>query len=235
MVAGNGIGTVLNLTGGNSIAFSTPTFFPTATTPITLEAWIKPSDIQDKEQVGILGWDDASAPTNGARRILMLRAEPDTGTVKGRKTIYFWGSSCDENPIDELSLDSSWNANEWQHVAVTVTSNGFVTLYKNGNVILSKKSQPGCVLQDVPTNTPIFIGRRHFNQQSFTGLIDNARVYNTALSSEEIMRHYIVENSLSQSIVPVPSSSGGNVLLSSNVKLSSNVRLRGSVQPESQI
>lgn len=95
-------------------------------------------------------------------------------------TLHFYLSSVYESASGYIA------ANIWQHVGV-VRSAGTVTLYKNGVAHTSTSSQSGSI--DAPGYAYISSygsGGAH----SFKGAIDDIRIYNKALTTEEILRLY---------------------------------------------
>ncbi|MHC4546492.1 MAG: LamG domain-containing protein, partial [Planctomycetota bacterium] len=75
-------------------------------------------------------------------------------------------------------------AGNWQHVAVTIDSSLLVTLYINAASTASETA-PGEALAQ---SNPVAIGRWSgtYNNRYFDGLIDDARIYNRALTVVEI-------------------------------------------------
>ena len=87
--------------------------------------------------------------------------------------------------------DSTLPDNEWIHVAVTVIENAViddpdVLLYLNGRVD-NRPSTGATNPLDMAAGFDVTIGRRHSGAQRwFPGSIDDVRIYDRALSSEEI-------------------------------------------------
>lgn len=73
---------------------------------------------------------------------------------------------------------------EWVHVAITLTSGGIKTHYINGQNVGTLSSTPNTVLSVAR------IGTRVLPAENFNGLIDEIRVYNRALSADEILQQY---------------------------------------------
>jgi hypothetical protein len=72
-------------------------------------------------------------------------------------------------------------ANTWAHVAATYDG-ATMRLYVNG-VEVSSRAQTGAI---ATSTNPLQIGGDSFYGQYFTGLIDEVRIYNQALSVDEI-------------------------------------------------
>jgi len=155
---------------------------------MTLAAWINPGDTANYRQIisnfayGGYAYQMGLAPTG------KLRVD-----VSKDGTSY----EC------LVSSTSPISANSWQHVATTF-SNGLLTLYVNGVEIAS--STTTFSLLNSKTSVPLNIGRTPDNIQYFKGLIDEARIYNRALSATDIQglyRDFVVGL---PTVNPVPSS-----------------------------
>jgi len=83
------------------------------------------------------------------------------------------------NRINDIS---QVNVNQWTHLLIA-SANSRVKVYKNGSLIL-----------DIPSTTThadtIIFGSSRFNGKYFTGYIDDIRIYNRALSADEISKLY---------------------------------------------
>ena len=61
-----------------------------------------------------------------------------------------------------------------------------LTVFLNGNAVVTKPvNKPR-----VPGGTPLVIGRRQDGYAPFIGIIDEVRIYNRALSDDEIKAHF---------------------------------------------
>ena len=138
---------------------------------ITIEGWINPS-------VGSSGW-----------RTIVSKFE--TGP---RKDIYFYLYSNSLGIALSGPRDSNWtpgisiSTGVWTHVAVTY--DGFnIRLFKNG-VNEATVSASGSL--SLATNgNPLYIGQNtYWGDECFVGIIDEVRIFNRALTEEEILEHY---------------------------------------------
>lgn len=140
----------------------------------SFEAWIKLDSLSD-ESIVISRSDNEGFPEPfyfGFDNHVGLRweARPAGGTT------FYEGSI------------SGWQTGVWYHVAL-VRENGFMELYKNGNVVASDYESVNLASTD-----PIDIGR--FDNPSWgatsylNGLIDEVAIYNRSLNSTEIQQHY---------------------------------------------
>jgi hypothetical protein len=74
------------------------------------------------------------------------------------------------------------NANEWYHLAATYDGNE-LRAYRNGVLITTNSSPSG---DPSPESNSLKLGRHAAAALFFTGIVDDARVYNRALTAEEI-------------------------------------------------
>ena len=139
------------------------------TDEITIAVWVKPFSVSISN-AGIVAkpWNDQYGLVLNQDRFQFAYYLAD-------------GSGGTLNSITTATTD------KWYHVAVTITSEHLATLYINGAYDNSKnlgqnlKSHPAAVNIGWDGES----GARYFN-----GLIDEVRIYNRALSAEEIRIHY---------------------------------------------
>ena len=87
----------------------------------------------------------------------------------------------DYNSINDLTL------NKWHHIVGTYDGST-AKLYINGE--LKSSSRPGTYVI-VHDDTPLVIGSEYYYARCrFNGFIDEVRIYNRALSAEEVEAHY---------------------------------------------
>ncbi len=169
-------GKALEFDGTDYVEMKNPSFIPSGESALTMEAWIKPSP-PDKQlaQAGVLGWDHGPGNIVGGKRMICIRqANP--------QEVYFWGHSQDLKGGNAVE----WKANEWQHAVITVTKDDLVTIYSNGEF-----GQEGVkALVDLTDNNSIVVGRRLHHGQTFNGAIDEARIYEKALSPDEVKQNF---------------------------------------------
>jgi hypothetical protein len=157
------------------------------TSAMTLAAWINPGDITNYRQI-ISKWG-----YNGAHSY-QIGLQP-TGKIRA-------DISRDGTGYDTLTSSTApIVANTWQHVAATF-NNGILKLYVNGVEVASKTSALTALK---PGSTPLNIGRDPANIEYFKGLIDEALIYNRALSATEIQRLYLDTVVALPTVTPVPS------------------------------
>ena len=145
------------------------------TTAMTLSAWIEPTASQSGWRT-ILQHETDAYFLNASNSDGPLR--PSGGGTLGGNTQYLSGPTA--NPV-----------NAWTYVALTYDG-ATVRLYINGTQVASRAAT-GAIQT---TNSPLWIGGNSPYGEYFQGLIDEARVYNRALTQAE------VQSDMNTSIVP---------------------------------
>jgi hypothetical protein len=168
-------GSALNFTGAtNSYVTINDAASLDETTGLTVEAWVNPSTLNSADY----GWDAAVAKENRSSSAndvsYALYAANGTGTapalhlnIKGKGDEGVQGMSV-------LPL------NTWTFLAGTYDG-ATMKLYVNGTLVASR-TMAGSI---VTSTNPLRIGG-DWSGEMFTGVIDNVRIYNQALSASEI-------------------------------------------------
>jgi len=130
---------------------------------VTMEAWVYPTSTSS-------GRHEVISTDNDGYDWSLLR-NGGTWTV-------FNGSG-------EFSTGLSVDMDQWQHIAAVFIPGTGVTFYKNGKQTASTST----ISYDAST-AGVVIGSRSVGGEFFDGKIDDAAVYNRALTSSEIERHY---------------------------------------------
>ena len=178
------------------------------TTNFTLSAWI---------------WEQADN-TNGGYRII------DKTLAKLSNGWLLDAFDCSSQTADRLRLQGVANNScnvqggtdfsrmQWHHVVATVSgTNGSV--YMDG--ILDGSGNVG----NIPVNTlDVFIGYAHVYQGAgavnwFNGVIDDVRIYNRALSSNEVAQLYAIESGPRVDLIKAVKPSFSNLTLAKNYQL----------------
>jgi len=140
------------------------------TSAITLEAWIKKPDYSHV----------VDAIIRKASSYVLYFANASDGEPQGLQT-YFWGLA---NP--RLGYDyTNFINNRWYHVVGTY--NGSVAkLYVDGVEVASENKTGNLAI----SGNNVAIGASSDNEMYFNGLIDEARIYETALTLTQIQSQY---------------------------------------------
>lgn len=160
----------LQFDGSDYVEGPAPNF--TAWTEATIEAWINPSSIVSSQIAGsYYGGYSPSIDLNGDGKVLVHFGRPEGA------------------PSIELTAMSTsvLTAGAWHHiVGVAKTGpDGYAKIYVDGAL---EATTPGNSL--FTYNGTIIVGARSPGTYSFNGLIDEVRIYSSALSSSNIQKHY---------------------------------------------
>lgn len=140
---------------------------------LTLEAWVNPSSL--KSPGG--NWDAAVAkdhpPSTSQDISYALYGATGSGTAPGAH-ILVGNSDVGVSASSQLALKT------WTFLAATYDGSA-LRMYVNGNLV-STRSQTGSIVEG---NNPLKIGG-DWDKEMFTGIIDNVRIYNTALTQSQI-------------------------------------------------
>ncbi|MDD3927621.1 MAG: LamG domain-containing protein [bacterium] len=145
------------------------------TDEVTLEAWVKPTGSHKNNAGSIV----SKAYSNYVLQI---------STVSGSdKALCFIGGSS-----SYLYSTSTIPLNTWTHIVAVGKSGEYIRLYINGQLNAQKTSGVASMSN---TSDNILIGKR-FGGYYLNGVVDEVKVYNRALSSEEINKNFIDEGGL---------------------------------------
>jgi photosystem II stability/assembly factor-like uncharacterized protein len=96
--------------------------------------------------------------------------------------------------IDITSV-TALNDNKWHHVAASVTRGGNAILYIDG---VNKASTSTAALVDIYSGNKLFIGTDANNAYPYAGLVDEIKIWNTALTQAEIREKRHLTTNLSE-------------------------------------
>lgn len=89
-----------------------------------------------------------------------------------------------KNKVTDVRAVNTIHRNKWQHFAFTITASGRAVIYRNGVIVAEKFVQ----LPSNVTRTQNFVGRSTFgHDKHFKGFMDDLRVYNRALTHNQII------------------------------------------------
>ena len=177
------------------------------TTNFTLSAWIW--QLEDN--------------TNGGYRILdkCTAGEPDGWTLD---TLGCGGTTGQRLRLQAADVATQCNVSgqtdyslmQWHHVAATVSGT-------NGNVYLDGNLDGSGNVGNIPVNTlDVYIGLAHPGRGSgfwFNGIIDDVRIYNRALSTNEVQQLYAYESQPTVTLKKIVKPSFSNLFLGTNYQL----------------
>ena len=138
----------------------------------SITAWIKPTGVAPTVTTADTGdaiFADATAGMGLFRAI-----------IGGNDRIWAYNWDGNEDRVGGTYVNDAWNFVGWTH------ANGTLYITINGVIV---SSIPSGNTTDLSTQPRIGLGYAGFNGY-FTGLIDDVRVYNRALSAAEIQRLY---------------------------------------------
>lgn len=172
--AGNSASLLMNGPGSGQVVTVPDSASLSLTGEFTLSAWIRPTLAAGGNQKGIIEkWDwNGSAAVAG----YMMRLDSANNLA-----FAVCGAS---NNIGISTAPRAVPINTWTHVAATCTAGGAMTLYVGGNA----DPTTGTASAGLPTNgtSELHIGA-DYGDNRFGGNIDEARIYNRALSAAEIL------------------------------------------------
>jgi len=153
---------------------------------VTVSAWIYPRAFSDFNAIVS---KNAGLP-NSMLRGWSLRIVDDGSR---NDTFGFVAEFDAGNDIAAYASSNSLTLNEWQHIVVawngSETASG-VGLYRNGIALSHATNQNGVGAHSGDDSSVALQIATGANQTNFTGLIDDVRIYNRALTADEIKRLY---------------------------------------------
>jgi hypothetical protein len=169
IVAGGPYGNALSLNGSGQWANRAAPNVPTGSVA-TVEAWIYPKAYADATYNGIVSW--SSRACNGLGFALSIQNS-------GRPSMPTWCN--DYVPASGTAATT----NAWNHVAAVLNGQS-ATIYVNG------QSLGTTTLPYIPnlSSTNLAIGVLDYPGRYFNGMIDEVRIYNRALTAQEITSRY---------------------------------------------
>jgi hypothetical protein len=162
---------------------------------------------------------DEGAPVSGQRHIISSNSGQsgrwNLHVMPGGDQLRFFHNSPDSWGADGnvgangFDLTTSFEQNQWYHFAMTRDTDNVFTLYLDGDEVFSSVNSGAFT----DSNNGVFLSRfSDFSTEAFIGLLDDFRMYDDALSSEEIQGLAIPEPSTYAAIIGALAL-GGVVLL----------------------
>jgi len=162
-------GTALSFDGVDDYVITSKTIPITGNQARTLEFWVKVNSIPVHPYV--IGWGN---PSNNNEFAVVISAP-----TAGSGTWYLWGWGA-----NDWNTGVAVQTSVWQHHAITYDGT-VAKWYINGNSIGSFTHTYNTLSDYLTVGKPDESGQSYFN-----GLIDEVRIYNRALSEQEILEHY---------------------------------------------
>ena len=141
----------------------------------SISVWIKTTSIINDAYIVSQGH------TTNDNELLHIGMRHNTGNIK-------YILSFMDNDLETLSIYES-DLNEWVHLVFVVDSNYNRKIFRNGVLIASDKNTSA-----FSSTSSFKVGTRYINNgigyHSFTGYMDDLRVYNRALTTTEVLKLY---------------------------------------------
>ncbi len=151
----------------------------------TFSAWIRTANYAQNNLLPIISSSDGYSANRG----ISFEYDPRSGSSNRIS----WKISRGQTGSfrQHCYVTSALSNNEWTHFAVVVTAAG-TTFYKNGVAMAAATCAPGAVSGTTTGNTtyPLSIGGNDEGGFLFSGVIDEVRMYNRALSETEVLKLY---------------------------------------------
>lgn len=179
------LGSCLQLFGeaGTTSGVDVPSLDAMPYYPVTYSAWVWISNlppVQSLTVMSLVGREECGQQSDGA---VTITSAPGVQLTNGFD--YFQGS---KGFYRRLVAP----VQQWCQIVVTITSNGATTLYLNGTNLITTNTAISGVHEDFRIGCSAQYGNCGY-QYVWNGLIDDVRIYNRALSSNEVGELYEFE------------------------------------------
>jgi hypothetical protein len=151
-----------------------------STGAITMATWVKTKS--NTNQTMISRWGD----TPISNRAFNFATDP--GTTFPLTEFWFYDDSC-STTFGIEALADNMPFDEWTHVAAVYEPSVALRLYTNG--ILDREITAGVPASRCAGTQPLTIGSRPNDAEGFDGALDDARIYDRALSPSEVQDLYL--------------------------------------------
>jgi hypothetical protein len=165
----------LNLDGSGYAEVADDDSLDFGTVPFTIQFWAKPSSIASNMRMVTKG-----VSSNGDWMI----------SFSGTDNVRVYAKDSNGNELDTLSNFATLSINTWAMVTVIIdTPNDKILFYKDNQSTATEKT--GASWSGTFNNTRVLrVGDHASGSTRFDGLIDDVRIYNRALSSDEVEQNY---------------------------------------------
>jgi hypothetical protein len=162
---------------GSSQWISIPSTTENNIETVSVSAWIKTSQSPGSATPIIQKWDGSG----GYPYALVLNT---TGTVS-------FSASDGTNTPTVTSGATTVNDDAWHHVVGTRTDGGQMKIYVDGSI---KNTTSDNASLSTTNSTVVGVARRSGGSNYFSGLIDEVKIFNAALSAQEVSNEYATGN-----------------------------------------
>lgn len=149
-------------------------------------------DFEENDSFAVSAWVKTNS-SNANHRIIVSN-QSNISTVAGFSLFKRTSNGlagiriADGDSSAEVLSSITWN-NEWSHLVGVVDRNlEMITLYINGEPVGTTTISEN--VNSIGTNTPLTIGARNSGSYNWEGDIDEVRIYNRALSADEVKKLY---------------------------------------------
>ena len=170
--------------GSNSyVSYTLPSFFAGFPNAFTISAWIRPSSLP-LANTGAVPIHMGFVGSGGGKTLLQMVIYPS-----GIFSFEFFTTTNLSTQLQIITV-SAITLNVWTHVT-GVIANGIAYVYING-VLQNSASYTGvpCIQTIGLAATTLVVGCVAGNYNQYAGLIDNVRIYNSALTPQQIQTIY---------------------------------------------
>jgi fibronectin type 3 domain-containing protein len=165
------VNNAVRLDGSSSGYVSFPSGIMSEVNDFTIATWVKLDEVNSWARILDFGTDNANSMF-----LVPKTANAGEGIRFGIRT---------SSGYPQLSYNYTWPLDTWTHIAVTLSGN-IATLYLNGEAVASN-SNFNIRPSDLGITTKNYLGKgQNAPDPYLKGAIDEFRIYNTALSGEEI-------------------------------------------------
>ncbi len=173
---------VLNIDGSpEHIAIQSAMNYDWPTHGITMELWVFWDHVEQYSHMFNISRGHSD------NYLIVLGGEPGDNTSHTLK--YTVNNAENSNNLIgwyEQRLDDAFNTGEWNHLAATVTPTGVLSLYVNGELRAEYPAAPNALPTQINRSSNLIGQSLHAGDGNFDGMMDNVRLWNRALTIEEI-------------------------------------------------
>jgi len=164
--------------------------------------WMKINAVPDRAGILVMGPEDAANPTAQNNRTSGFRFFRENASGKQRFKLNAGNGTADSWFDGGTAADVDPTIDQWVHFAFTISKTN-AKVYIDGQVVkegsFSGIDWTGCDVLSIMSGAPRFTG---WNHKSDEGLMDELRLFNRALSQEEIQSIITEESGMNFTYVP---------------------------------